>query len=86
MAKHHIFPSARLSNLGPKQSLDLTAELSKMTIENDLRRQLRENIARLRDMKSYRGMRHAFNLPVRGQRTRTQIITARKLNRVDRIG
>ena len=44
-----------------------------MTIENDLRRQVRDNIRRLRDMKSYRGLRHAFGLPVRGQRTRTQV-------------
>ena len=44
-----------------------------MTIENDLRRQVRDNIARLRDMKAYRGLRHAFGLPVRGQRTQTQV-------------
>ena len=73
MAKHHIFPFARLRDLHNKQALDLTSELSKMTIENDLRRKLVENITRLRDMKSYRGMRHALGLPVRGQRTRTQV-------------
>jgi hypothetical protein len=44
-----------------------------MTIENDLRRKLRDNIARLRDMGSYRGRRHAMGLPVRGQRTRSQV-------------
>jgi len=86
MARHHIFPSARLRDLPGKQALDLTAELSKMTIENDLRRKLVENITRLRDMKSYRGMRHALGLPVRGQRTRSQNSTAVKLNRVDRRG
>ena len=44
-----------------------------MTIENNLRRQLRENIRRLKDMGAHRGRRHAMGLPVRGQRTRTQV-------------
>jgi hypothetical protein len=47
--------------------------LSSMTLENDLRRQLVDNIRRLRDMGAYRGRRHAMNLPVRGQRTRSQV-------------
>ena len=57
-----------------------------MKIENDLRRELRENIGRLRDMGSYRGRRHAQGLPVRGQGTRTQTATAAKMNRVERLG
>lgn len=44
-----------------------------MTIENDLKREMRENIKRLRDIGAYRGKRHALGLPVRGQRTRTQV-------------
>ncbi len=44
-----------------------------MTIETDLRRQVQDNIRRLRDMGSYRGRRHAMGLPVRGQRTRSQV-------------
>jgi len=59
--------------LANKQAQDLTAALSNMKIENDLRRRIRENIKRLRDMGSYRGRRHAMSLPVRGQRTRTQV-------------
>ena len=73
MAKQHIYPRAKIGELDNKQIIDLTAELSGMTIENDLRRQMRANIAGLRDMKSYRGIRHALGLPVRGQRTRTQV-------------
>ena len=73
MAKFYIYPTARIGSLVDKQALDLTAELSNMTIENDLRRKLQENIKRLRDMGSYRGRRHAMGLPVRGQRTRTQV-------------
>lgn len=44
-----------------------------MKIENDLRREVQENIRRLKDMGTYRGRRHAMGLPVRGQRTRTQV-------------
>jgi small subunit ribosomal protein S13 len=57
-----------------------------MTIESDARKKLQDNIARLRDMGSYRGRRHAMGYPVRGQRTRSQILTARKLNKVMRVG
>ena len=73
MARFYIHPTAKIGSLASKQVLDLTAELSKMNIENDLRRQLRNNIARLRDMGTHRGKRHAMGLPVRGQRTRSQV-------------
>ena len=73
MARFYIHRTAQVGSLGTKQIQDLTAELSNMTIENDLRRRLRENIRRLRDMGSYRGRRHAMGLPVRGQRTRSQV-------------
>ncbi|KAF2740556.1 30S ribosomal protein-like protein S13 [Polyplosphaeria fusca] len=86
MARFHIFPYAKVGSLKNQQVLDLTAELSEMKIENDLRRQVQDNIRRLKDMGTYRGRRHAMGLPVRGQRTRTQITTARKLNRIERGG
>lgn len=86
LARLHIHPTARLSSLNQQAVLDITAELSSMKIENDLRRELRENITRLRDMGTYRGRRHAMGMPVRGQRTRTQTATAGKFNRVDRLG
>ncbi len=63
----------------------MTAELSTMTIDNDARRIVQDNIKRLKDMGTYRGRRHAMGLPVRGQRTRGQIYTARKLNYVERM-
>lgn len=73
MARHHIHPTAQIGTLGDRQVTDLTAELSTMKIENDLRRTLQDNIKRLRDMGTYRGRRHAMSLPVRGQNTRTQV-------------
>ena len=45
------------------------------TIEGQLRREVQQQIARLRDIHSYRGMRHRRGLPVRGQRTRTNART-----------
>jgi small subunit ribosomal protein S13 len=45
------------------------------TVEGPLRRQIQQNIARLRDIGSYRGIRHRRSLPVRGQRTRTNART-----------
>jgi len=45
------------------------------TVEGPLRRQVGQNIHRLREIKCYRGLRHRLSLPVRGQRTRTNART-----------
>jgi small subunit ribosomal protein S13 len=45
------------------------------TVEGQLRRQVAQNISRLKDIGSYRGLRHRRGLPVRGQRTRTNART-----------
>ena len=45
------------------------------TIEGELRREIGGNIKRLKDIKSYRGIRHIKHLPVRGQRTKTNART-----------
>ncbi len=42
-----------------------------LVVESDLKQQVSQNIKRLKEIGSYRGSRHAKNLPVRGQRTRT---------------
>ncbi|MCJ1307914.1 hypothetical protein MMC25_001562 [Agyrium rufum] len=86
MSRFYIHPQAKLSSLTQKQVLDLNAELTTLKIENELRRDIRENIRRLRDMGSYRGRRHVQGLPVRGQKTRTQTATANRLNKVERYG
>lgn len=70
---------------GSKRVYDLTAEeinkiqkiVDSMKVEGDLRKEISQNIARLRDIGSYRGMRHAKGLPGRGQRTRTNARTKR---------
>ncbi len=45
------------------------------TVEGPLRRQVQQNIGRLRDIRCYRGIRHRVGLPVRGQRTKTNART-----------
>ncbi len=49
---------------------------SKYKIEGELRQKVKHDIARLRDISAYRGERHMRNLPVRGQRTKTNSRTA----------
>jgi small subunit ribosomal protein S13 len=51
------------------------------TVEGDLRREVRQNIQRLIEINSYRGVRHRRGLPVRGQRTRTNARTKRGARR-----
>ncbi|KAJ5445280.1 Ribosomal protein S13 [Penicillium cf. griseofulvum] len=84
MARFNIHPTCRVGELANKQVLDLTAVLSDMKIENDLRREVLNDIKRMKETGTYRGRRHALGLPVRGQRTRTQIKTPVKLNRMER--
>lgn len=52
--------------------------ISKITkVEGELRQVVRQNIARLRDIKAYKGLRHMRRLPVRGQRTKSNSRTVR---------
>jgi len=84
MARNFIYPYATIGSLPNTMLATLTNQLSEMKIENDLKKEIRENIKRLKDINSYRGRRHAMGLPVRGQNTRSQINTAKALNKVDR--
>lgn len=54
----------------------------KYKVEGDLRREVAQNIKRLKDVGSYRGLRHIRNLPVRGQRTHTNARTRKGRPRV----
>ena len=83
-------PSARkiLDRVGidrGKKAKDLSDEeenkireiIEKTLIEGNLKREISANIKRLKDIKSYRGIRHMKRLPVRGQRTKTNSRTVR---------
>ena len=71
-----ILDDAKVS--GDKKATDLTPDEEKtirdlieaFTIEGDLRRDISGNVKRLKDIKAYRGSRHAKSLPARGQRTK----------------
>ncbi|MGB3921951.1 MAG: 30S ribosomal protein S13 [Minisyncoccia bacterium] len=55
----------------------IRAAIEGLTIEGDLKREVAGNVKRLKDIKTYRGMRHLRNLPVYGQRTKTNARTKR---------
>ncbi|KAG8743696.1 hypothetical protein FRC10_011569 [Ceratobasidium sp. 414] len=61
-----------------------TDRLANIKLENELLREIRENIAHHRAVGTYKGRRHSMGLPVRGQNTQTNAQTARKLNKIER--
>jgi small subunit ribosomal protein S13 len=74
--KAGIDPRAKARDLHEDELARLAALLDKdYVVEGQLRRQVAQNISRLRDISSYRGIRHRRGLPVRGQRTRTNART-----------
>jgi small subunit ribosomal protein S13 len=67
----------RVSELTADEISKIQAEIEKYEVEGDLLRQTRANVQRLQVIGSYRGVRHTRNLPVHGQRTRTNGRTKR---------
>lgn len=73
-----IDPSVRVKNLTEIEISKLNEVITReFKVEGDLRRFVQQNIRRLIDIGSYRGVRHRRNLPVRGQRTKTNARTRR---------
>jgi small subunit ribosomal protein S13 len=71
-----ISPDVRAKNLSEDEISRIAAIIDRnYTVEGQLRRQIAQNIARLKDIQCYRGIRHRRGLPVRGQRTRTNART-----------
>jgi small subunit ribosomal protein S13 len=74
--KAGVNPHGRARDLREDELARMAALLDKdYVVEGQLRRQVAQNIARLRDIGCYRGIRHRRGLPVRGQRTRTNART-----------
>ncbi len=69
--------SIRAKTLSEDDIKKLTNVLESYKLEGDLRAEVSGNIRTLRDIGAYRGMRHARNLPARGQRTRSNARTKR---------
>jgi small subunit ribosomal protein S13 len=70
-----VKPSVKVKDMTDADVDKVRAEVARLTVEGDLRRQVSMNIKRLMDLGTYRGMRHRRGLPVRGQRTRTNART-----------
>lgn len=71
-----IDPTRPAKELGEDELGSISAMLERdYTVEGPLRRTITQNISRLREVKSYRGIRHRVGLPVRGQRTKTNART-----------
>ncbi len=66
---------AKIKDLTEQEVDALRSEVTKYTVEGDLRREVSMNLKRLMDLGCYRGIRHRRGLPLRGQRTRTNART-----------
>ncbi len=72
LAQANVNPDTRVRDLTEEQVNRLRDIIDRRyTVEGDLRRETAMNIKRLTEIGSYRGLRHRRNLPVRGQRTKT---------------
>jgi len=74
-SKANIDENIKIKNLSKDQLDSLREIISKFVVEGDLRRENTLSIKRLMDLGCYRGLRHRRNLPVRGQRTKTNART-----------
>jgi|SRR3989339_1241541 len=73
-----VNPDTRVKDLTEDESKKLRDYIEKnFKVEGELRREVLMNIKRLKEIKAYRGIRHQKNLPVRGQRTKTNSRTVR---------
>jgi len=78
LERTRISPDTRVKNLTEEEVNRLREVIDREhKVEGDLRREVNENIKRLIEIGCYRGMRHRRNLPVHGQRTRTNARTRR---------
>ncbi len=77
LAKAGVDFGKKAKELSPEEEnkIRLAIEQGGFKIEGDLKREVSSNIKRLKDIKSYRGVRHTRRLPARGQRTKTNART-----------
>lgn len=73
----NISPDLRAKDLSAADVAKLQKAIESFKVEGDLRKEIRENIQRLKRIGSFRGNRHTAGLPSRGQRTRTNARTLR---------
>jgi small subunit ribosomal protein S13 len=83
----HIEPDRKVRDLTEEEVVKLRDLIdSGMTVEGDLRRERSQNVKRLQEIGSYRGLRHRRGLPVRGQNTKTNARTRKGPKRMQVAG
>ena len=77
-----VSPDTRIKDLTEAEVTALREYIGKhLTVEGDLRREVQMNVKRLVEIGCYRGLRHRRNLPVRGQRTKTNARTRKGIKK-----
>jgi small subunit ribosomal protein S13 len=71
LAKVGVDPDTYVKDLTEEETVNLREAVEALEVEGDLRRDRSQNIKRLSEVGSYRGVRHRRGLPTRGQRTKT---------------
>ncbi len=71
LGKAGVDPNTKVKDLTEDEVIKLRDEVENHDVEGDLRRERSQNVKRLQEIGSYRGMRHRRGLPTRGQRTKT---------------
>ena len=86
LAQLGISPDQYVRELTDEEVSKLRDAIDDMTVEGDLRRERSQNVKRLMEIGSYRGMRHRRGLPVRGQNTKTNARTRKGPKRMSVAG
>ena len=86
LAQLGISPDTYVRNLTDDEVAKLRDAIDDMTVEGDLRRERSQNVKRLMEIGSYRGLRHRRGLPVRGQNTKTNARTRKGPKRMSVAG
>jgi small subunit ribosomal protein S13 len=72
-----IDPVKKVKDLTPEEENVIRKMTDDLKLEGNLKREVSQNVKRLKDIGAYRGSRHAHGLPTRGQRTKTNSRTVR---------
>jgi small subunit ribosomal protein S13 len=81
-----VDPNPRVGDLTDDEVVKLREAVESHTVEGDLRRDRSQNVKRLQEIGSYRGLRHRRGLPVNGQRTKTNARTRKGPRRMQVAG
>ena len=81
-----VDPNTRVGDLTDDEVVKLREAVENHEVEGDLRRERSQNVKRLQEIGSYRGLRHRRGLPVNGQRTKTNARTRKGPRRMQVAG